>query len=199
MKKHSARLHLKQMTEKAHREAEQSGLMKPLMGAHVSNEDFLQALNGLYSWLERYEMCLQTWLPKDNQRLFEYYYQPRSGQILADIHALGGFTPPPNIHHVNAVSIYQALGYAYVIEGSTQGGRMLSQRLNKVLNLEGNALSYFNFYRYRSWQRFIEMFECFSFTNEQLNEMTSAAVNAFASLNSIAQRIEQRDSTVAVG
>jgi hypothetical protein len=43
------------------------------------------------------------------------------------------------------------------------------------------------------------MFEHFSFTNEQLNEMTSAAVNAFASLNSIAQRIEQRDSTVAVG
>jgi heme oxygenase len=192
MKKHSALLHMKQATENAHRAAERTGLMQPLMRADVSVDDYLHALNGLYHWLDKYEVCLQTWLPQQVERSENYHYQPRTSHIVSDIHALGGFTPPPQIHHEQAVSVYQALGYAYVIEGSTQGGRMLKQRLENVLQLDGKATNYFGFYQQGNWQRFIRAFERLSLTDAQLQEMTNAALSAFRSFTDVAEQVEQR-------
>lgn len=166
--------------------------MHPLMRADVSVDDYLHALNGLYHWLDKYEVCLQTWLPKQTERSGDYYYQPRTSHIVSDIHALGGFTPPPQIHHEQAVSTYQALGYAYVIEGSTQGGRMLKQRLENVLALDDRATSYFSFYQQGNWQRFIRGFEHLSLTDAQLQEMTNAALSAFRSFTDVAEQVEQR-------
>ncbi|PYE35579.1 heme oxygenase [Idiomarina fontislapidosi] len=193
MKKHAALKHLKQATDSAHQAAEKSGLMQPLMSTDVSKEAYLHALNGLYYWLDKYEVCLQTWLSKNNHVLPEYVYQARAGHIVSDIHELGGFTPPPQTQHERATSVYQALGYAYVIEGSTQGGRMLSQRLDKLLQLNGSGLSYFNYYQQGSWQRFVSAFDSFTCTRSQLDEMTAAALSAFHSFTRVAQQMTLND------
>ena len=61
---------------------------------------------------------------------------------------------------VGTMTDTEAMGAAYVIEGSTLGGKILHKRLKKQdFIANANALSYFSFYKENTWSDYISWLE----------------------------------------
>ena len=78
---------------------------------------------------------------------------------------------------------YRAIGMAYVIEGSTAGGKILAKRLARQLRRDRNSgLAYFNFHRRGTWSLFQRWLETVQLNASQRQRCISGAMDGFDTL-----------------
>jgi len=143
-------------TEHAQLEKQLVGKMKAIRGT----VDYISLLKLFYGFFHPLEKEMLNWLHKGNMPDVEE--RRKSTEILNDIRALGGQTEsmqesdslPP------ITSYLQALGAAYVLEGSTLGGTVIAGMMRKQLAKEDDGgLSFFQGYGENTremWRKFNE-------------------------------------------
>ncbi len=177
---------LREQTADLHRQVESSAVMSALLQKDLGVDQYLQALQVLASFVRHYEPALIQTFGSDSA----YRYLPRLPLLSADIRALNG-----NRQHqlaeapaVADASWYELVGAAYVLEGSTQGGKILARRINDKLGLVAGindkyGVSYFNLYQQGSWEQFKNWVSQLELTTAQQSEIANGAEYAFRYLH----------------
>lgn len=144
---------LRNATRSAHQDLEHSSLMRALMAADLSRAQYVRVLQVFASFYQHVDACFA------NQELAfeffgEYQYQLRSPTLKADLLNLSSELPtadalPEWRVDFNCTSGFDRqmwlLGMAYVVEGSSQGARIILPRLHKTLGLDaGSGLGFFS-------------------------------------------------------
>lgn len=166
-------------------QAEHASLEKQLvtqMKAVRDTGDYLSLLRLFYGFYRPVETAMEQWLvnlPDGPERR-------KSASLLADIEALGGNTDAialcpvvPAIH-----SAAEALGAAYVLEGSTLGGTIIAGMMKKQLKKnDDTGLSFFNGYGEETrhmWSKFSGYLATIEDPHEQ-QQILAAARETFLS------------------
>lgn len=156
-------LYLRQGTQRPHFQVEHHPVLAPLTGSNLCTETYARILSIFLGYYETVESALQCQLePLLARHQGTYRYLPRTELIRADLRDLGrgnvGRTAAPGHNGLPAPRIEnaaQALGFLYVLEGATQGGRIIGPRVAARLGLtESHGARYFNLYARKQWQCF---------------------------------------------
>ncbi|MDX1705465.1 biliverdin-producing heme oxygenase [Pseudidiomarina sp.] len=169
-------------TADLHRQVEASPVMSGLLQADLTAEQYLAALQVLAALIARYEGALLRVFDQQHQ----YQYIPRLSIVYADIRAIGGAQPAIETEQDTTAlySDWELAGAAYVIEGSTMGGRILARRIENVLGpslklTSTCGISYFHFYQRGSWDKFKNWLEQAELSPVQHHEVVKGAQSAF--------------------
>jgi heme oxygenase len=183
---------LRQQTAAKHRQVEQQAPISALMSADLDDDGYLDALFVLHDFVASAERSLQHHF--GDQSSGTYYYLPRLREIIRDIHQLQGITPTYQPATVEPC-FYRAIGMAYVIEGSTAGGKILAKRLARQLRRDRNSgLAYFNFHRRGTWSLFQRWLETVQLNASQRQRCISGAMDGFDTLLAQQHSIYQQQS-----
>lgn len=183
---------LKRRTVQAHRRLEEC---IPLMADTLTHAEYLAILKKFQGFVEPWEHLLATALPQTLRREFEG--RSKSSWLRADLAALGasgiGYhahdtgsgTPSrwmtlPDLH-----SPARLLGAAYVMEGSTLGGRLIVSHVARLLDLsEHRGCRFFAGYGERTgsmWKRFLALLSD-AVDARQAEECIAAANDTFTAI-----------------
>lgn len=152
---------LRVQTRPAHQILETQPLLKRLLSSRLSNTEYGQLLQSMLAFYQALEVELVPAAASLLKRYPDpaYWYLPRAPLLATDCQTLGyassGFTYPPLKLQLNENDAY-LLGVLYVIEGATQGGRVISRHLAHTLGIsEDSGASFFNIHRRdNSWATF---------------------------------------------
>lgn len=148
---------LKAYTAENHQLLEKKLVAK--MRAMRSKQHYIDVLAVFYSYFGGLEHLINNHLQSD--KIPDHQLRRKAGLLAGDMESLGAklpelasayFLPEITGHH-------EALGAMYVMEGSTLGGKIISQMVRKQLGLT-EGLSFFHGYGDRTpdmWQRFQEI------------------------------------------
>lgn len=146
-------------TQAEHRALEHQPLLRALLTPTLSRAQYDALLQGLFSFYRSLEVTLipAVRLLRARFPAGDYAYQPRSEWLRQDLLSLGlepTGGPAPDAPACSGVDA--ALGVLYVLEGSTQGGRVIAPRIERSLGVtQASGASYFNAHRQcDSWSRF---------------------------------------------
>lgn len=179
---------LRTKTQKLHSKLEQESCFADLMKADISCGQYVAALNSLNLFLATLEPAMEAYLTKS-----DYVYKPRLGCVQSDLEALGH--PPVLDTPRRTMTDTEAIGAAYVIEGSTLGGKILHKRLQKQdFIANANALSYFSFYKENTWSDYINWLAKQSLSPAENNEVCVGAISAFELLLELGHQGTDRQS-----
>lgn len=149
---------LREGTEAQHRRLEKHPLLLPLMTSTLSLTQYAQVIAGFTGFYESLESRIKAM--SSRIEFPDYRYQVRLPLLLEDCAALPDCAITPCTVTPEYSCKDQLLGVLYVLEGATQGGRVITPRLHDSLALTANAgARYFNFYQQNSWQKFRAMVE----------------------------------------
>jgi heme oxygenase len=178
---------LRAATDLMHKSLENNSVSRKLMSEDINLSDYafylrcmgevmkcydtivLPAVSGVITDAEKREKS------KDLEEDLEFLY--RSGAEKRDTKPLVGFSGNPSLAY--------ALGYAYVIEGSTLGGRVILKHIGKTLNLGEKGTKFFEGYGAetgRFWKTFLEAFTGNIIRNKTQNEAIQGAVDGFSDI-----------------
>lgn len=152
---------LREQTRPAHQALEAQPLLKSLMSSQLTDTQYRQLLQSMlmfYRSLESELVPAAAALLRQHPDP-EYRYLPRAPVLENDCRVLGcttsGFIHSPVEFQLDKSEAY-LVGVLYVIEGSTQGGRMIARHLAHILGVsENSGAGFFNIYRYdNSWAAF---------------------------------------------
>ena len=79
-----------------------------------------------------------------------------------------------------------ALGYAYVIEGSTLGGRVILKHIHQALQLEQDGTRFFAGYGAETgkyWKEFLQEFCAYVLANNTAEEAIKGAIDGFSHIH----------------
>ncbi len=144
---------LRQSTADAHREVERAPMLKSIFEPGF---DFRQYSALLHRWALFFERFDDTLTPL---RLDEYRYTPRLPCVESDLAYLVDRVPPQPPVHVSREgwlprTLSEQLGAAYVLEGSTLGGRVICKRLADSLGSHARLCTAFYSMRTVRWPDF---------------------------------------------
>lgn len=136
---------LKQLTKRNHQQLEK--LLIPHLRSISTNEEYVQLLQIFYGFFGALEEKIKHFIGKE--QLPGFTERRKTESIANDIQIMGGTIPEkakkPYLPEIK--DHLQALGALYVIEGSTLGGKIISQMMVKQLNLpDNNGVSFFGGY-----------------------------------------------------
>ncbi|MEO8820787.1 MAG: biliverdin-producing heme oxygenase [Ginsengibacter sp.] len=147
---------LKQLTKRNHQQLEK--LLIPHLRSVSTNKEYIQLLQIFYGFFGALEEKIKYYVGKE--QLPDFTERRKTESIANDIQIMGG-TIPEKAKGTDLPQIknhLQALGALYVIEGSTLGGKIISQMMVKQLNLPDNkGVSFFSGYgadTERMWNSF---------------------------------------------
>lgn len=164
---------LRTKTQELHSKLERESCFADLMKADLSCGQYVAALNSLNTFLATLEPAMKAHLTRS-----DYAYKPRLWCVQSDLEALGH--PPVLDIPLRTMTDTEAMGAAYVIEGSTLGGKILHKRLQKQdFIANANALSYFSFYKENTWSDYINWLEKQSFSHAEYAGVCAGAISAF--------------------
>jgi heme oxygenase len=186
----SPRLALRMATQDAHTRLEQNACMRRLMDIGVTVNDYALVLQAFAAWhgpLERLLSDLPLIDPDANAR------QSKAQWLTADLLALTenfGIRLPETsaaagLGLERPADTPALLGMAYVVEGATLGGEIISRHLKKCLSPD-MPMQFFTSYgaeRSIMWQRFQKLLDGHIFNQARLQQAISAANAAFSSLD----------------
>ncbi|WP_158825790.1 biliverdin-producing heme oxygenase [Mucilaginibacter lacusdianchii] len=153
------------------------------MKAIRSKNDYIQLLQLFYSYFGGLEEQINSHI---NENLLpDYVHRRKSAALADDITVLGGVTMPkatetdlPEISNAQ-----QAFAALYVIEGSTLGGKIISQMMARQLEIiDGKGLSFFNSYGDDTelmWGRFKEALNQQANTKAEEDDVIDTANQTF--------------------
>jgi heme oxygenase len=150
----------------------------------------LQLFYGYYYPLEQYIAAhIDTTFPGgfENRR--------KAAQLLQDIQAMNGTLPDPCPTCSDIPEIHdnaQALGAMYVLEGSTLGGQVICQIIQRNLQVPevNHALSFFNGYGEETrakWDSFVHYLEGYHGDDAQIARLMQAANDTFSKFKAWAE------------
>lgn len=148
---------LKEKTKQAHLSLERKTI------GHIKKVKTLKDYEGLlrifYGYFSPLEALINKYITDDI--VPSYSERRKSASILRDIETVSpgavNFDISKNLPQINDIT--QALGALYVMEGSTMGGTIIAQMLNKQANIQPQMLTFFNGYGEQNlsmWQSFIK-------------------------------------------
>ncbi len=149
---------LKVLTKPFHDSLEATPLAISLASGNITKDKYISFLKDLYYLHKEVEskMCL---MPEWSSYKLDPHQHTRADLLLADLAAFGVHVEDitSNITLIDEYSFAKIIGMLYVLEGSTMGGRVLSQRL---LHVRGNddlpVTRYYNAYADETMQRWGE-------------------------------------------
>lgn len=150
---------LRRRTREEHRALEAQPLVRALLDPALSLDRYAQLLGAFAAFYRCLEPKLNAALDDWHSRFpSSYRYQPRLPLLRADLADLGFALPEPGGEVPVTATIETAPGVLYVLEGATQGGRVIAPRLHQALGVsEHVGARYFNRYRrLDSWAHFRE-------------------------------------------
>ena len=169
---------LKQGTKQNHQQLEK------LVVAHLrpisSPEEYIKVLQMFSGYFGALEDKIKKYI--SNSQLPDYAGRRKTESIANDIKIMGGTVPAKaKENELPEIKNYlQAFGALYVIEGSTLGGKIISQMVAKQLNLtDSNALSFFSGYGNetdRMWASFKEVLDS-NFQNPEEEKIITDTAN----------------------
>lgn len=150
---------LRTATRAAHQTLEQHPVLLPLTSPALTSDDYRRVLSAFADFYRALEPPLLDQLTQlaDTQGNV-YRYQPRWPLLQDDLRDLGtatsavpSVTPAlPSIDDTGTL-----LGVLYVLEGATQGGRVIAPLLARRLRLDADCgARYFHLYKQGAWQHF---------------------------------------------
>lgn len=141
---------LKRETAHLHRQLNTLPNTRVLMTAKLGLSDYSRIL---MAFAQGYKHIEQQLIPLEKSVKLGALrgYRPRLPSLIEDIASLDG-APPPQLHETGASSVpvdarlpAHYFGLRYVVDGSTQGGRFIEQRLRKNLpELTARAFAFWN-------------------------------------------------------
>lgn len=148
---------LKTYTQTNHQLLERKLVAK--MRAMRTHQDYANLLVIFYSYFGGLENLIDKHL--QTNKITDYNLRRKANLLANDIMFLGGTLPALAPKHFlpEITNHFEALGAMYVMEGSTLGGKIISQMVNKQLGLT-EGLSFFQGYgddTMMMWQRFREV------------------------------------------
>ncbi len=176
MTEHSFAAHIKDYTK-----AEHASLEKKLIGmikrVHTPQQ-YTALLRMFYAYYHTLELKMDQYLSKEI--IPDIEERRKSAAILQDIRYMGD-TAPMEDHAVQMPEISswpQAMGAAYVLEGSTLGGVFIARMIRGQLQLPtGEGFSFFNGYGdaiHHMWRKFHVHLNSLEEKNDQLLAATAA-------------------------
>ncbi len=149
---------LRQATRPVHRELERHPLLRPLLSADLSRRNYVRVLGAFAAFYRDMEPGITAALDAltiQGETSTPYRYRPRLFVLQQDLDDLdaqqAGVSAP--LPRLPALQTPEALlGVLYVLEGATQGGRVIAPRLAQALNL-GPAFGarYFHLHEAGQW------------------------------------------------
>jgi heme oxygenase len=136
---------LKQFTRPNHQQLEK--MLVTHLRSLSSTEEYVKLLQLFYSYFGGLEDKINQYIGAD--LLSDYSQRRKTESIVSDIKKLGGTIHAKAKDHSlpKIENVLHAFGALYVIEGSTLGGKVISQMIAKKLNIENAAgMTFFNGY-----------------------------------------------------
>jgi len=178
---------LRASTDIMHKKLESSRLSINLLKKDVSLAEYGTYLSHMHNVIA---FCEEQVFPVI-ANIFPDIEQRRKLPLIAqDIEVLQQLTtiPQADIYgaSIDPANIPFAVGYMYVIEGSTLGGRILLNHIKTALGLdEKNGASFFAGYNAdtgRLWKAFLDIFSRYSAEDDHAEEVIAGARYAFSSI-----------------
>ncbi len=164
---------LRNATKSVHQQIERQPTMARLMAHDLQLHEYAQVLLGFTLFFQKLEpeiiAQLNGYAAENTGNQSNYTYTPRLPLLSADLEVVEGkmelsmangdlpssiqrrspqlTSAPPGIENVVWPAItnrWQLLAVLYVLEGSSQGGEILSPRVSRTLALNGTGCKYFN-------------------------------------------------------
>lgn len=183
---------LREQTRPAHVALEAQSLLQRLLSSGLTEAQYVQLLQSMLAFYQSLESEL---VPATAELLArhpdpDYRYLPRAPLLDNDCRALGCHSPGviyPTVKLPLDGSDAYLLGVLYVIEGSTQGGRLISRHLTHTLGVsENSGASFFNIHRRdNSWMAFRHWFgrDLACHYQNDMNKMIEGANMTFSTLH----------------
>lgn len=192
----SLRERLKKSTSGLHVTLEKTSLAQSLANATISRpqyEKYLLALSLFHGDVELMILKMGEWKHYD----LDISLHLRLPLLLADIKALKIIPPRPiNIPDLEmSIDFPTAVGVMYVLEGSTMGGRFLSQRLTHLCDDNGiPATRYFQAYgeeTMKRWQEYCLFLDRFGTEHPEMEDrVVDAACTMFVYMEKMMHELD---------
>lgn len=154
-----------------HDELEQLQLPQKLVDETISKDEYIQYLLRLHALHSDIEPQLQKFDWGVVGLTLENYL--RLPMIEKDLQSLQAPVPNKSSQDLEIASFDEALGYLYVLTGSTMGGMILSQ---KVLKLFNGAHCYFSAFGQHTQQRWMQFLGALSHHGQQNGTTSEDAI-----------------------
>lgn len=180
---------LRNATAAQHKRLEASRLSQNLMSPDVSIEEYtayLAHMKNVIAWCEENIFPVTADLFDDIESRRKLPLIERDLTLLQSGTKGAGVNVPGAYDHTAITHLPAALGYMYVIEGSTLGGRMILNHIKATLGIdEQNGASFFAGYEAETgklWKRFLDIFSRYTVENDVQNGVIASAADAFKSI-----------------
>jgi heme oxygenase len=178
-------LELRTATTPMHKALEDNEISKKLMDPGVSLSDYAFYLACMGEVMKMYD---EQVLPLISTVITDAEQRKKTAGIDEDLtflYAQGMDKQPVTAMHSFSASenLSYALGYAYVIEGSTLGGRVILKHINATLGLENQGTRFFAGYGAETgtyWKNFLAGFTAYILENNTQNEAIRGAIDGFS-------------------
>ena len=174
---------LRQETAESHQKLEENRLSKAILEPTVTLSDYQAYLSRLYGVIVS---CENQVFPVLNHIFPDLDERYKSRFILSDLKATGFSDTQIDslpVHTFGFLSVPEALGVMYVMEGSTLGGRILYKHIHEILGLnEENGARFFWGYGAQTgflWKSFISVFAQFATESDTSPEIIGSAKETF--------------------
>ncbi len=179
---------LRQATAPMHTQLEENAISKSLMNPGVSLTDYAFYLRCMGEVMKVYDTQV---LPAVSTVITDGANRKKSRDIDMDLDFLymNGAEKKetkPFVGFMGNPSLPYALGYAYVIEGSTLGGRVILKHINQALKIEQEGAKFFGGYGAETgkyWKDFLQAFCIYILSNKGEEEAIKGAIDGFSDIH----------------
>lgn len=176
---------LRRRTAAMHTRLEQSGISKNLMSPEVDQEDYLKYLVAMRDLTSYTEISV---FPGTTSVLNDLDGRRKLQWIDEDLNNFSrtGATNSEAYSKIELKTVGEKLGWIYVVEGSTLGGRLILKHLERNLHgLQETGARFLEAYGASTgmkWKGFLDQLSAFAIKHESEEEVISGAVKAFEAI-----------------
>lgn len=179
---------MREATRAVHTAVERHSLIRCLTRGPARVADYAVTLQALHAYLEPAEIRLQSALERQGPLPSGYHYIPRAPLLEHDLADLGRTCRRIETVELPATDMPgHALGILYVLEGSSQGGRILGPVLARRLGITPtNGGRYFNVHGTHQaewWATCCNMLRASARQGTPIEDMVAGARATFATLH----------------
>lgn len=168
-----------------HKKLEETELSSQLLSSQVDVTGYMNYLIAMREVISWYELCV---LPLTQQVISDSTERSKLHLLDNDLIVMGYTAPVRNDYSCEGVSgsLAMALGYMYVIEGSTLGGQVILKHVRSVAG-SGQAVSTAFFTGYgadtgKYWRSFIARLSDYAIYHNCEDEIIAGSILAFESI-----------------